>query len=283
MVYAHGPHTSFSARAGGLPGVGALAMGGVAFSDDPAEVQVAAGVSMHVPGAWEALASGVLPGALFPLPEGETALPVRVGWQVSGTAPNVRLMQGHVHVTGHDAFLVQVLGDGERKTGGSILASTSGEDFADGDTITLGVPWLSEHGELLLAFGVEHLRAAAQAVREAAVTEWLTLPVGLPAYMTGGETMASRIRIFLTVDVVRRIIASMQCDKFTTVDFIRIIDGGTFLSDRGTPPSRSRNARIGKFLSDHEAELGIVLLERKIPTTDDNGRRTSTARWRKRR
>ncbi len=106
MVYAHGPHTSFSARAEGLPGVGALAMGGVAFSDDPAEVQVATGVSMHVPGAWEALASGVLPGALFPLREGETALPVRVGWQVSGTAPNVRLMQGHVHVTGHDAFLV---------------------------------------------------------------------------------------------------------------------------------------------------------------------------------
>ena len=106
MVYAHGPHTSFSARAGGLPGVGALAMSDVAFSDDPAEVQVAAGVSMHVPGAWEALASGVLLGALFPLPEGETALPVRVGWQVSGTAPNVRLMQGHVHVTGHDAFLV---------------------------------------------------------------------------------------------------------------------------------------------------------------------------------
>ena len=62
MVYAHGPHTSFSARAGGLPGVGALAMGGVAFSDDPAEVQVAAGVSMHVPGAWEALASGALQG-----------------------------------------------------------------------------------------------------------------------------------------------------------------------------------------------------------------------------
>ena len=85
MVYAHGPHTSFSARAGGLPGVGALAMGGVAFSDYPAEVQVAAGVSMHVPGAWEALASGVLPGALFPLREGETALPVRVGWQVSGS------------------------------------------------------------------------------------------------------------------------------------------------------------------------------------------------------
>ena len=168
MVYAHGPHTSFRVRLGGLPAVGGLVMGGVAFSDDPNEVQVAAGVTMHVPGSWEAIAAGVLPGGLFP--KAGATLPVRVGWHVAGEAPNVRLLQCHVHAIGHDAFLVQALGDGVRDEGGSVLASTTAPAFEAGDTMTLGVPWVSEHGELLLTFDVSHLRAAALAVVEAAVT-----------------------------------------------------------------------------------------------------------------
>ena len=169
MVYALGPHTPFSARVGHHPGAAALVMGGVAFGDDPNEVQIAAGVSMHVPGSWKAIAAGVLPGGLFP--KAGATLPVRVGWHVAGEAPNVRLLQCHVHAIGHDAFLVQALGDGDRKTGGSILASTTAAAFADGDTITLGLPWVIEHGELLLTFDVSHLRAAALAVVEAAVTD----------------------------------------------------------------------------------------------------------------
>ena len=80
------------------------------------------------------------------------------------------MLQCHVHAIGHDAFLVQALGDGVRDEGGSMLASTTAPAFADGDTMTLGLPWVSEHGELLLTFDVAHLRAAALAVVEAAVT-----------------------------------------------------------------------------------------------------------------
>ena len=69
---------------------------------------------------------------------------------VTGDVPELSLLQCHVHAIGHDAFLVQAL--------------------EAGDTITLGLPWLSEHGELLLTFDVSHLRAAALAVVEAAVT-----------------------------------------------------------------------------------------------------------------
>ena len=73
-------------------------------------------------------------------------------------------------MTGHDDFVVQVLGDGARKTGGSLLASTSALAFEAGDTMTLGVPWLSPHGELLLIFGLAGLLDAALAVVEEAVT-----------------------------------------------------------------------------------------------------------------
>ena len=59
-------------------------MGGVAFSDDPNEVQIDAGVTMHVPGAWDAIAAGVLPWGLFP--KAGATLPVRVGWHVAGEA-----------------------------------------------------------------------------------------------------------------------------------------------------------------------------------------------------
>ena len=89
---------------------------------------------------------------------------------VTGDVPELSLLQCHVHAIGHDAFLVQALGDGVRDEGGSMLASTTAPAFEAGDTITLGLPWLSEHGELLLTFDVSHLRAAALAVVEAAVT-----------------------------------------------------------------------------------------------------------------
>ena len=89
---------------------------------------------------------------------------------VTGDVPELILLQCHVHAIGHDAFLVQALGDGVRDEGGSMLASTTAPAFEAGDTITLGLPWLSEHGELLLTFDVSHLRAAALAVVEAAVT-----------------------------------------------------------------------------------------------------------------
>ena len=46
--------------------------------------------------------------------------------------------------------------------GGSNLASPSEAPFAEGDTVTLGVPWLSDHGELLLTFDVADLRAAGR-------------------------------------------------------------------------------------------------------------------------
>ena len=70
-------------------------------------------------------------------------------------------------------------------------------------------------------------------------------------------------------------------EDFFTTDVIRH-DCGRFLSDRDTPPCSSRNAQFGKFLRRHEHLLGITLMERGVRINDDNGHRTSSARWQKR-
>ena len=60
-----------------------------------------------------------------------------------------------------------------------------GPAFKAGDTVTLGVPWLTPHGELLPTFDLGDPREAAQAVVQAAVADWLNLPAGPPAHNGG--------------------------------------------------------------------------------------------------
>ena len=50
-------------------------------------------------------------------------------------------------------------------------ASPTGPAFKAGDTVTLGVPWLIPHGELLPTFDLGDPREAAQAVVQAAVAD----------------------------------------------------------------------------------------------------------------
>ena len=69
-------------------------------------------------------------------------------------------------------------------------------------------------------------------------------------------------------------------DEFSTADFIRARDG-TFLSDLGTPVGSSPNADTGRDISRYRDELGLELVRRDKPTTDDDGHRTRTAVWRK--
>ena len=90
---------------------------------------------------------------------------------------------------------------------------------------------------------------------------------------------ATRARRVCGVLEARGIIDAMPSRwVFTTVDFIRARDG-TFLKDLRTSVDSSPNAGTGRFLKRNCGELGIVLLEKDIPITDDIGRRTHTARW----
>lgn len=82
---------------------------------------------------------------------------------------------------------------------------------------------------------------------------------------------------------VRQCIAECQQTSpsgiFTTTEVIdRYL--GHFHSDVGTPPAFSFNAQFGKLLKRNEAELGIVEVVARERTRDDNGRATSTSRWR---
>ncbi len=78
-----------------------------------------------------------------------------------------------------------------------------------------------------------------------------------------------------TLEDARRIIDLMpRCHEFTTVDFIQEFDG------REYRPGCRRNARIGKFLSDHKTELGIVLVESDRSVRLAGGK-TTTAVWQK--
>ena len=88
-----------------------------------------------------------------------------------------------------------------------------------------------------------------------------------------------------TFDVARarRIIDSMQCDEFRTVDFIQIYDGEEFRSNRRTRPNDSHNAQIGRrLLSKHKDALCIYKL-RTERFTDATGHRTDTAVWERQR
>ena len=64
--------------------------------------------------------------------------------------------------------------------------------------------------------------------------------------------------------------------EFSTVDIIKKLNEGKFLS---APASDAYNARVGRFLSEHREELGITQTAARAPIEDDDGRPTTTAKW----
>ena len=97
---------------------------------------------------------------------------VRVGWGLASTttAPGVVKYRGTPMIGKRDEHLLYL--GGEMPTGWVEGVSERNEaavtgrtaPFAATDTVTFGVPWLHEHGELLITFPIEKIRLAARYV-----------------------------------------------------------------------------------------------------------------------
>jgi len=85
----------------------------------------------------------------------------------------------------------------------------------------------------------------------------------------------------ISIEQIQTIINSFRIERrtFTTIEVIREFSG-EYRVDQGVPVSLSHNAAFGRFLSEHEAELGIQLVEHGVHQKDDNGIDTTTAKWR---
>ena len=68
-------------------------------------------------------------------------------------------------MNGRCSSFVRAGGDGPRD--GTLFASSSVPAFKAGETVTFGVPWLSEHHELMLTFPLDGLAEVNRAVRAA--------------------------------------------------------------------------------------------------------------------
>ena len=161
--------------------VGNLVLAGVssAGNKDAAEVQVEAGLLLHLPGATDEAAAGTLDGdiagGVFHA-GGANTLPIRVGWQMRsyGTPePKVALIRAEVHPLGRDRWALQFI----RETGpsglsreGTLFASAAKDTFAEVVRVVFCIPWRSPHRELWLPMPVESFDEALRSVVEAALS-----------------------------------------------------------------------------------------------------------------
>ena len=119
-------------------------------SRDRTEVQVEAGLLLSVPEDVTA--------AYFHQ-EGEH-LVIRAGWAMKDghDAPDVGFVNAVLHPVGRARWALQFMSEATRgggKRGGTLFASRDPATFAGVEAVTLGVPWGSAHGELLLMYRFE--------------------------------------------------------------------------------------------------------------------------------
>ena len=87
----------------------------------------------------------------------------------------------------------------------------------------------------------------------------------------------------IELDAVRELIRQLAPnvgDEFTTIQIIERYSGGYHIN-RGVAPARSLNAKFGKYIRRHEAELDIESADPTERSVLLEGSPTTTAVWRR--
>lgn len=139
-----------------------LILVGTSFGGGPAGVEVEAGLRLAKPPAvW---------GALYR--RDDDLVPIRVGWTMRDgkPPPDVSAVYAEVHpVVGGQAFQFMREAGRERREW-SLFACRDVALFSGVRSVTFGLPWRTEHGELWLRFDEPPLGITARRVVEAAVS-----------------------------------------------------------------------------------------------------------------
>ncbi|WP_404419490.1 hypothetical protein [Marinospirillum sp.] len=85
----------------------------------------------------------------------------------------------------------------------------------------------------------------------------------------------------VSLDRIRKMIAQIESEHFSTADVLRRYNGG-FCSNHGTPAQFSFNAQFGKLLKRNAEDLGIREVEPDASIEDDHGHPTSSSIWARR-